>query len=154
MKLTILKQKNASVLKYFRTYTKIKFVLLIVYTKNILNADDAQIWSENKNCFKNRQREIACGLHKFAHGRSGFRETLFEYRCFRTFCWQKQDRLDKTIKESGENITSVASVNFLSTRNIFMINESKRIKWDGQIRNGVKIFIGVSEGICGVLHVN
>jgi len=38
--------------------------------------------------------------------------------------------------------------------NIFMMNESKCIKRDGQIRNGDKIFIAVSERICGTLHVN
>jgi hypothetical protein len=58
------------------------------------------------------------------------------------------------MKESGENSTSMASVNFLSARSIFMLNESQRFKRDGQIRNGDKIFIAVFEGICGALHVN
>ena len=49
------------------------------------------------------------------------------------------------IKESGENSTSVASVNFLSTRNIFMMNEYVSNRTNTLEKEKI-IFIAVSEG--------
>jgi hypothetical protein len=44
--MNFLKHGTLEFKKYLRTFTEINFLLLMVYNKIILKADDAQIWSE------------------------------------------------------------------------------------------------------------